>query len=233
MALIAGCLIGISLSVETLAFYFREFGSRYEMPTLGYSLHVQLATLARVGTLVGLPLLGWMLDHGRSTSAMVLAPAAAFATFSLISGMSLAYEIRTVRVLEALFRLQARFVSRINLVMPEGASARPAAMVCKGDALALHGIGAFCFVLTAGGLFGVMTSATFAPQYRATILQLTPLITSIGTVVSVSMFDPKVSALIDRGSDGLDVVRHVTRARLYGALVLLVISLAYLVGVVR
>ena len=115
MAILAGCLIGLSLSVETLAFHYREFGTRYEMPTLGYSLHVQLATLARAGTLVGLPLLGWMLDHGQSTTALVQAPAAAFATFSGISGLSLFFGKRTTRLLRPLFRLQAWVVSRVRL----------------------------------------------------------------------------------------------------------------------
>ena len=46
-------------------------------------------------------------------------------------------------------------------------------------------------MMTAGGLFAVVMSAGLAPNYRATILQLSPLITSMGTVVSVTFFDPK------------------------------------------
>lgn len=229
LAIVAGCLIGMSLSVETLAFYYRDFGTRHGVPTLGYSLHVQLATLARAGTLVGLPLLGWMLDHGQSSRALVQAPAAAFATFAAISSFSLLFSTWTERALERTFRLQALIVSQVRLI--DGSGAAPGEVeVSRRDALTLQVAGAFSFILTAGGIFGVMMSAAFAPQYRATILQLTPLITSIGTVVSVSVFDPKVSMLMDKGSDGRAVVRIVTRSRLYGAVLLMAASLAYRVG---
>jgi hypothetical protein len=227
LAILAGFLIGISLVMETLAFHYREFGTRHGMPTLGYSLHVQLATLARAGTLVGLPLLGWMLDHGQSSHALVQAPAAAFSTFAGISGLSLAFSKRTESALERVFRVQAWIVSRVQLTKRSPASNGEVAKVCRADALTLQVAGAFSFILTAGGLFGVMMSAALAPAYRATILQLSPLVTSIGTVVSVTIFDPKISTLMDRGNDGLAVVRYVTRARLYGALLLMLASMAY------
>ena len=89
LRIMGGALIGLSLSIETLGFFLRAIGSKRKYPSLGYSLHVQVATIARFGSFLGLPVLGSIVDSGLGPKALVTAALSAYVMLTVVLGTGL------------------------------------------------------------------------------------------------------------------------------------------------
>ena len=84
--------------------------------------------------------------------------------------------------------------------------------------------GTFAFFFSASGFFLAAIFATVYFNYRATILQLSPVATALGTFVAVVFFDPRISLHIDRGARQRDVMRAVLLSRIVAGLSLTILS---------
>jgi hypothetical protein len=62
-------------SIETIGYSFKGLGRQYNLPSLGYSIHVQVATFARAFSFFAFPLVGFMLDSSVDIKEMIVIPA--------------------------------------------------------------------------------------------------------------------------------------------------------------
>ena len=72
LVFIISLFIALSLLTETVGVFFRLIGSINNQPTLGYSIHVRIATLGRFFTFFSAPALGFIVDTGNATDKIAL-----------------------------------------------------------------------------------------------------------------------------------------------------------------
>jgi hypothetical protein len=211
MEIAAGVLIGISFSLETLGFYFRAEGARLKVPAVGYSIHVQVATLSRVGTFMGLPMLGWMLDAGYPLDRIIIAPIITSIVYIVICVSVTSNSFKLIQYLNKLFIFFSNWISKLAIVNdPEEIQYK---IVGGKKFKRLLLVGALSYVFVVVGGYGMTMLASIFNDYRATLLQLSPAITAWGTLLSVIYFDPRVSRYIDLGYKPIDVIKVVVFAR--------------------
>lgn len=226
VAIIAGVLIAMSLLVETLGFYLRFAGSHMGTPSLGYSIHVQAGTLSRIGTLVGLPLIGWLIDRGANVHNILVVPVCTFAVYTAVNLIALFRHDQAASVSRALFRKLAKR----SIVLNEGGAAEhfDTYDLEYAQAKVLYVAGILSFLFTASGFFLAAIFASVYYDYRATILQLSPIVTAIGTFVSVVFFDPRISYHVDRGAKQRQVIKVILVSRAISAAALGLLAAAWL-----
>jgi hypothetical protein len=214
LAVGAALLIAISLVVETLGYYLRFAGSELGMPSVGYSLHVQAGTLSRVGTMLGLPIIGWLIDSGADVGNILLVPVCTFAVLTAVSVVALLNHERVVELAKVVFRGLAALVGDTPARRPsvEGGYALERR---QERILYYAGIGSFLFM--GSGFFLAAVFATLYFDYRATILQLSPFVTAVGTFISVVYFDPRISYHVDHGAHQRQVIKIILASRAVAA----------------
>lgn len=208
LIIIAGMFIGISLYIENIGFYLRGIGSANKSSNLGYSLHVQLATLGRVGTFIGFPMLGLSIDRGSSGAEITNAPIYALITFIVLCLMSVRYENSLLKLLTISFRIHNK---NQPFFLNLGAYDKQANSVLINKVLIS---GALAFSLVFIGVFLPFYFSSIYPQYRATILQLSPAVTMFGTFISIIYFDPEISKTLDNVSGGVVIIRRLMLYRI-------------------
>lgn len=214
--LIAGFLIGLSQATEVMGFFLRSAGQKHGMAGLGYSLHVQVATLARFGTFMGLPILGFAVDNGAGPSAILGAGIVSSTVTLSFCLLALRAPSVPVRLAQALFLRRARTLAGGGAVAGMSATDKPAALYRQSDRRRILIFGAVAFVATSIGVYITLMLGSMCMNYRATILQLTPAITALGAIFSVIYFDPRVSSCIDAAEDADRIVVDVIRSRVFG-----------------
>lgn len=191
---ISGILIGISLFIESASFIIRIIGKNSEKSSLGYSLHVQIATLSRLGSFVGLPIIGLLLDKKVETYFIVLIP---FISYIVMSFGFLFILIKldfVINIYNKIFMLRVKNANEFKLT---NFSFRK----LKLDLNQIWILSFLSFSITTISFFLIPIIASLYNEYRATILQLAPVFTSFGTFISIFMFDNNLSKLIDSNID--------------------------------
>lgn len=226
LALFAGFLIGISHWLEAIGFYFRFVGSSRNLPSLGYSIHVQTATISRIGTLIAYPVIGYLLDTRQSYQVVLQMVAAYCVTYILLSLLTLRYS-KNINLIEKIFSMLTKKFEHTDKnnnekkyhLIPED----------KINKLKLYSL--ISYLIMVGGLFLTYALCAMHPDYRATILMLGPLLTSAGTLFSVMMLDPLVSWVIDTSHGAKKAIDEIIIFRVNGSIFLLSISLLILIYV--
>lgn len=218
LAIVAGVLIALSLLVETLGFYLRFAGSFMGTPSLGYSIHVQAGTLSRIGTMVGLPIIGWLIDRGADLRSILVIPVCTFAVYAIVNIIALSRHDQVASIAQVLFRKLAKQSTVLN----EGVAAGhlDAHDLDRAQVKVLYTAGILSFLFTASGFFLAAVFASVYYNYRATILQLSPMITAVGTFISVVFFDPRISYHVDRGAKQQQVIKVILVSRAISAAML-------------
>lgn len=220
-----GMLMAISHFCETAGFEFRSIGSQYSRPALGYSIHVQFATLSRLFTMLAFPMIGFLLDTDAEQRDLLTIVGIHSALFAVISALYLFWPSRRALMTRAFFFLSMR-VSRVSgedLPRAAGHVAAIPVMDCAVKRRLLY-LSAISFVLIILGLYSTLVLASIFRAWRATMLQLGPILTMAGTAMSTVFFDPYVSSLIDDSHGATDVTKVIVLGRAVALLVTFVLA---------
>jgi hypothetical protein len=192
-----GILFSMLYLAETLGYSIREAGRICGATAMGYSLHTQFGTLARMSTLVAMPIIGYLLDKNTPVDTIILIPITTSLIYCAVMVLAIkkSFETKVVRV---------SFSNRVRY-------------------LALASYISFFIVLL--GVFSAMVLAAVYHENRAMIMQSTVVLTSLGTFISILFFDPMISSIIDRGGDYRSLIKVIFISRI-AAMVSMIVVLA-------
>lgn len=198
--------ISISFYLETMSFLSRAIGYELNMSSSGYSFHVQISTLSRLGTLIGLPLMGILIDN-RNFINLLLLPICVSFIFVIITLISLFFLTKIIKLFKILFCLRFNVIY-INVSYKSNFKIN--------KEIFLYGFLSYFFVNLAFFLVPVLAVVFYSN--RAFIIQLSGLITGVGTFIGIFFFDHKLSKLLDLDLEGIDsklnIIENVIFSRL-------------------
>lgn len=209
---LASILICLSLLFETLGFNFRRIGKIKGYPSLGYSIHVQFATISRLGIFIGFPLIGFLVDTSSELNSLIIVPLLSYLALFMI----LIFFLIFIKKLDNLFYTLFNFMLKISRVKISGQVHDVAEIkdnILPINKIRILAVGSFSFLFQSIGIFIVSICAFLFPEYKATILLMSPSITAIGTLISVIFFDPYISEEIDNKAEPIEVISYVYLAR--------------------
>ena len=222
MVYVISILIFVTLFFECYGFIFRHIGAINNSSSLGYSLHVQSATISRFGTLLSYPLIAYKLEIGITNNTLSLIPLVSFSlvaitlTFFLkFKNFNILFSSFLLKNLSRMSGHQGVFINKLDLT-PVFRNKNEE--ISKTDKFRLVYLGTFSFLFTASSFFLTSILANQFLEYRATIIQCTPFISGIGTLISVVYFDTTLSNLIDKNPNSFRTIELAWKARIYGSL---------------
>lgn len=227
LAILAGILISVGHSFELFGFFFRALGAMCGKPSVGYSSHVQIATISRLSTLVAMPIVGFLLDKGVGIETILLVPISSLTIFILLSLIQISISYRK-EMLMSLFKKFVKVVSRVEVI--EKVTEHDDKNKCTLPQHILRKIfisGFVSFFIITGGLFSIYLVSSANLNYRAMILQSAPIFTAVGTLISVVFFDSAISNALDSYKFDMSLIRTIVKARLYAALILFLIFILF------
>jgi len=219
-------LISITLFFETIGYIFRIIGKSINKPSLGYSYHVQIATFTRFGTLVSFPLLAYAIESEIEPIYIMSVPI--FVYIILIFSIKIAQKNlnKTFKASAYVFKKIHRINNKEealsfknlfkNLSLKTKPSSFPKNRSKELKKILSYGVLSFLLISSAFLLSSIV--ASMFPAYRATILQSAPLISSIGTFISVTFFDPKISIMLDESSEDIELINQIWNSRVYASI---------------
>ena len=199
MILLISSFIAISLLTETIGVFFRLVGSLNNLPTLGYSIHVRVATLGRFFTFLSAPALGYIVDSGSSSKDIALIGAL---TFLFVSFFGWLFTLKGASIINLGY---LKFTNSKNFIKFQKINITHK-LISKN--LNFIFIVAISFLTTAIGVILVNYLATIFVEFRATIVQTTALITALGTLIHVFIVDPKLAKAGDENPILLNSLVH-------------------------
>lgn len=180
--ILTSLMIAIALALETVGIWGRHWGAVINKPSTGYSLHVRTATFGRFLTFAAAPTLGLAVDQTGNSGIIILQ--------GLIINTCLILLIICVSLL-GLNRVLT-FYSNITK------SSAPVDLPNDNQLnFKILLVSSCAFLFTANGLVIANALGAGFPEYRASFVQLTSLITASGTLLHVFVADPLISKLID------------------------------------
>lgn len=181
-------LLSLSLITETFGAWARVIGSYNHEPTLGYSVHVRIATLGRCFTFISAPLLGFLVDGGAAAKEIAIIGSISFLIVAIAISLFITICIKHFNSLYAL--LNASFPN--TPVYDFSFSINQA----KNNKKFIF-INFLAFGMSAVGIVMVNMIASIFPLYRAMIVQLAAGVTAFGTLLHVFKIDPEMSYAAD------------------------------------
>lgn len=221
LTVVIAILLFTSLFFECYGFMFRLLGAMNSSSSLGYSIHVQVATLARFGTLIAYPLIAYQLETGITNKELSLIP---IVTYILLSIFLLYFSKKknsNKNLVTQIFRIVSRF-SGLNkeLWIIDLKLESNDATINSSDRSKIIYFGTFAFLFTSASFFLTSIVANQFLEYRTTIIQCTPFISAIGTMMSVIYFDPIISKLIDENPKSINIIILAWKARIRGSILI-------------
>ena len=222
LLIISGSVLGISLFIETFGFFLRSAGASLSLSSLGYSLHVQLATFSRLGIFIGMPLVGFLLDSGTSPEVVSILPLMVSGIFMIFAILVLFIPTQIERFSIALFFFMGQKISRLDI--PSNRERNSLVDVNPVEERNLFCLSLLSHLIIVTGFYLMIILASIYNDWRVTIMQSTPLLTAAGTLLSVIYFDPRASSLIDKSKDPFSAATVIMRARLTSMSVIFLLS---------
>lgn len=220
LILLTSFLLLITLFFECYGFIFRHIGAFNNVASLGYSLHVQVATIARIGTLLSYPLIAYQIESGIKSSLLCLIPIVSFLGLAILLSFLSNRTKLAINVAQKLFKILINisnlgskelknysFIKNLEIPLE----------IEKAEKNRIIYLGTLAFLFTSSAIFITSIIANQFLDFRTTIIQSTPFISSIGTILSVVYFDPTLSKLIDKNPTSLDLIVLAWKARIYGS----------------
>ena len=224
-------LLSFSLFIETYGFLLRAVGKQTNALSFGYSAHVQLATLSRIGTFIGLPIVAFLIDKKIENLLILILPIFTFGLFIVFSLIVIKKQAAAIN-LSYFFFNKIIDLSKVNIkknTIRITFESDTNIAVSNNNISTIKKFGILSFFFTSGAFFISSIFAQHFHTYRATILQLTPFISFLGTISSVIYFDPKISHFIDNSVNPFPIIFEVFKIRLIGAILLFItFSIAFL-----
>jgi hypothetical protein len=215
--IVSSVLISISMYLETVSFLARVVGYECNMPSSGYSFHVQISTFARLGTLMGMPLVGILIDNN-NLSLLLLFPIIVSSLFIFKMIFTSLFLTKILKFMKYLFYKRFKIKDfknsyKINFKFNYNIS--------------IYAFLSHLFVNVA--FFSIPIFANLFFENRAFILQLSGLSTGFGTFIGIFYFDHKLSILLDNENinidDKINIINNVFLSRFFSMTTILILSI--------
>lgn len=208
MVLLIGLFFSFAVFLESFGVFFRLRGVYSGKKSLGYSGHVRTATLGRLFIIAGAPLLGYWVDiHGSFTGLVKIG------LFTYLMNV-----LMHIFLLSNFSRINARVFISVYGKKVDTANIYLDWNVIKSNYLvALSAI--FTISLQSLGIFIVNGMALKFVTLKATVVQLSGVITMLGTTLHTFIVDPWLSRQCDLEENALSAVWLFLFSRLIGLLV--------------
>ena len=222
--LLVSCLLSFSLFIETFGFLLRAVGKENNSISFGYSAHVQLATISRIGTFIGLPIIAYLIDRNIESTKILILPIFTFFLYSIFSFITLKSQKLSISISYFFFNKIIE-LSRVSIEKKELTLNKDKFVEYKLKNKNLNQIkkfGVISFFFTSGAFF---ISSIFAQHYQFysdAILQFTPFISFLGSMSSFIFFDSNISHLIDSSDNPFLIIFEVIKIRLIASILLLI-----------
>ena len=210
--IIPGLLLGLSWFVESIGYLFRLIGSHQGKLSLGYTIHVQLATMTRFGSFVALPMLALGVDKEFPMNVLLFTPLIAFSVIVVGLVPVLLRRRLVFNYLSFIFNVVGRKQESLS-----NSSKHNLDIYSFDIKLVLASLGSY--IITSNAFFVSVMYASVYPDFRASILQMTPALSFIGTLVAVFYLDTRISNSLDNKENETSAVYSVIAGRLFSALV--------------
>jgi len=189
--------IAASIVSESVGVLARAIGSLAGQPTVGYSTHVRIATLGRFFTLLAARTLGYIVDQGGSAKDIALTGSIAFFIIAIMLYISIKKGFSFVKkIFELLNRrkieIEGKYIDN-DISLSNLCFSTPKLTV----------IVFISYSITAIGVILVNYIASLHPEIRATIVQTTAIITSLGTLLHIFIIDSVLSNAADNDPEKL------------------------------
>ena len=217
MIIIPGIFLGLSWFIEAVGYYLRVIGANEGKASMGYTRHVQLATLMRAGSFVALPLIAYNVDLGQSVFMLRIIPVVTFGIIGLGLSISLLNINRIYKILVCINALLSR-ISGMSQENEKTTSKKFQNLALKHVEVKVTVLSTLTFIIMSNAFFVTMIFASKFPEFRASIFQFTPFISFVGTIIATFYLDTRVSLSIDSAS-GIEVVNSILLGRLIGSLI--------------
>jgi hypothetical protein len=210
---------------ETIGYVFRLIGKRHGLASLGYSIHVQCASSARMFTFFAYPVVGYLLDLDVSyvyIAIMIILTSSIFIIFMTL--ILINYEL-TFHYANKFFIWYTQKFYKITQYERGIKFNRQfhSLEINKNKYFYLSAFLAFFIVVV--GVFSSIFMAALYHEKRAMFLQASALFTSVGTLISIFYFDPKLSTYIDKDDLSFDVIKAAFISRYYAMITILILFL--------
>ena len=207
LTILVSVFISITIICECYGYFFRLIGLKLGKAALGYSIHVQFGTFGRIGNIVGATLL----SYGIESNLIEVQRIAFYSILILITSLILIVfsnktELVIISILNDYLRKWIKEKKEIKLSNHELVQYFRKCQIedskkhkdFKKDNLIYFGLPAlFAMFFTLGGYLMAFKLAETNIDYRMTALSLSPFMTSLGTLMSITFVDPKLS-IIDK-----------------------------------
>lgn len=190
IVLLTAAFLSMSILTETLGIWGRVLGAFNNEPTIGYSTHVRVATLGRFFILLSAPTLGYLVDSGINKSQVALIGCYTFIISFISIVLFLKFGIKH-------FGKIYKFINRKDDIKDINEKLIKTLNIDKVFFLYVF----LSFIFTATGVVFVNYLATIFSDMRAMIVQMSAVITMLGTLLHVFLIDPKLSKAADKDKE--------------------------------
>ena len=205
LAFLSSLFIGLSLSFETTGSVGRVYGTYSRQPSYGYSLHVRIATLGRVFTFMGLPIMGYLVDVTGDPKVILWIGVCAAVSHSVFTA------VFTVSRFKLLSLVWAPLQNMINQIDHRQ----------KINFGKIFYFSVASILMQLAGIIIINSAAAEIHDYRAALIQTAPLITALGTALHTFVVDPKLSKLADSSLDNsYDGIQQYILGRIFGTILI-------------
>ena len=223
---ILGFLFAVLYLIETFVYSIREAGRSYGVIAMGYSLSTQFGTLARMSTALAMPIVGYLLDNNISVHSIIIIPLTTAVIYCAVMLLVISCTDRFLLFVDLFFRW---YILKMYKIKSDKVSEKNSLSLSSPEKVRFVFISSFAsFFVVVVGIFISFILASVYHDHRAMIMQSTVLVTSIGTLISVLVFDPMISSVLDRGGDYRFLLRIIFISRSAAMLLMgLLLLLAY------
>jgi len=182
--------LSLSLLTETLGVWSRVIGAFNGAPTTGYSTHVRIATVGRFFILLSAPALGYLVDSGMDKNQISIIGFFTFLITLICIMLFFKFGIQHFGKVYRFINKESEIIEINQQLLKE----------FKVDKVFFSWV-FVSFALTGTGVILVNYIATILPEMRAMIVQMSAVITMLGTMVHVFIIDTKLSSAADKDKE--------------------------------
>lgn len=209
--IVPALLIAMAISTESFGALMRSIGASVNLPTVGYSAHVRIATIGRIFIIGSAPLIGMFVDKYHNPRIIILLGALTF-LISTILHLLIMYSPMFKSILPRyIFSVLTKNIYKTLPTLKNKYNFLLNKRVFYGSMLTVS--------VQSAGIFVVNAFAAQTPSFSATIVQMTGIVTFLGTAVHIFLVDPILASHCDAAKKHNRTIDNYIAGRLGGSFI--------------
>ena len=203
--------------IDCVSYMLRLSGKRIGLISLGYSAQVFFNNASRLVVMVTFPIVGILVDDGASEEILLAGWLSCLLTVILLLGIII-FDEKIQRI--GIWMIKLLFAKQIGAgarsLEDQGSSpdVEINSTIAKRNQKTFF-IALFVYTLYSLNLFSIPLVASFFPDNRVFIVQLSPALNAAGTFLLAYFIDPSFSIAVDRNEAPLQTLKKIVAARIY------------------